>query len=39
MTNPLVADTDGDEFDDWVEVNRRTNPLDPNDFPQDGRSA
>ena len=30
-TNPLVKDTDGGTVDDGVEVNRGTNPLDPED--------
>jgi hypothetical protein len=32
-TNPLVADTDGDGFDDGVEVQFGTDPTDPNDRP------
>ena len=32
-TNPLLADTDGDDFDDGVEVAAGTDPLDDGDFP------
>jgi hypothetical protein len=33
-TDPLDPDTDGDGFEDGVEVAAGTNPLDPLDFPQ-----
>ncbi|MBW2725651.1 MAG: hypothetical protein JRE71_14810, partial [Deltaproteobacteria bacterium] len=32
-TNPLVGDTDGDGFNDGIEVSAGTDPLDPGDFP------
>jgi len=35
-TNPLVADTDGDGFDDGVEVAAGADPNDPDDFPSGG---
>jgi len=35
-TNPLVADTDGDGFDDGVEVAAGTDPTDPDAFPAGG---
>jgi hypothetical protein len=33
-TNPNKADTDGDKFNDGVEVDAGTDPLDPNDYPR-----
>ena len=33
LTNASVADTDGDGFDDGVEVTKGTNPTDASDFP------
>ncbi len=32
-TNPLNEDTDGDGYNDGVEVRKKTNPLDPTDYP------
>jgi len=34
FTNPLNNDTDGDKFLDGEEINENTDPLNPNDFPQ-----
>jgi len=38
-TNPLVADTDGDGFEDGVEVAAGSDPNDPNDIPSGGVPA
>lgn len=32
-TNPEKADTDGDGYNDGIEVDKETDPLDPNDYP------
>jgi len=33
VTNPALADTDGDNVNDWVEIQNSTDPLNPSDFP------
>jgi hypothetical protein len=33
LTDPVLADTDGDTFSDGAEVAAGTDPLDPNSFP------
>jgi len=34
-TDPLDDDTDNDEFEDGLEIDLGTDPLDPNSFPND----
>jgi parallel beta-helix repeat protein len=36
-TNPFEADSDGDGFDDLIEISEGTDPLDPKDYPGKGR--
>ena len=35
FTNPLILDTDGDNYNDNIEIDNGTNPLDETDYPDE----